>query len=156
MSPLDIGATSDDSVSTDEGAEHRDFCQRMLQMFNVKEGKQFELDARVGLNGCQSSWNFHCVLDEGTRTFFVWLADISIECFTKTTFLSLTNFAEAQGAENVVLIQFRDHAQKVQFQRLFKVLDAERMNKREMEAVVGPAKIDEYVEKYALYKIELQ
>lgn len=60
-SPLDIGATSDDSVSTDEGAEHRgtfslsypflDFCQRMIQMFNVKEGKQFELDARVGLNG---------------------------------------------------------------------------------------------------------
>jgi len=23
----------------------------MIQMFNVKEGKQFELDARVGLNG---------------------------------------------------------------------------------------------------------
>ena len=122
ISPLDIGATSDDSVSTDEGAEHRgtlphrypflDFCQRMIQMFNVKDGKQFELDARVGLNGSHTSWSFPCVLDESSATFFVWLADITIECFTKTTFLSITNFAEAQGAESVVLVQFRDHVQK--------------------------------------------
>ena len=81
----------------------------MMQMFNVKDGKQFELDARVGLNGSQSSWSFPCILDEASGTFYVWLADITLECFTKTTFLSLTNFAEAQGAEKVVLVQFRDH-----------------------------------------------
>lgn len=83
-----------------------------MQMFNVKNGKQFELDARVGLNGGQSSWSFPCILDEASGTFYVWLADITLECFTKTTFLSLTNFAEAQGAEKVVLVQFRDHVQK--------------------------------------------
>lgn len=69
----------------------------MMQLFNVNESetKQYELDARVGLNGCQSNWSFPCILDEAEGTFYVWMADITIERFTKTTFLSLTNFAEA-------------------------------------------------------------
>jgi hypothetical protein len=36
------------------------------------------------------------------------------------------------------------------------VLDAERVNKRDLEELVGAHKVDEYAEKYALYRIELQ
>lgn len=100
---------------------------RLSQLFQIQEGqgKHFELDSRVGLNGSQSCWNFPCVLDEH-QTFYVWLGDISLERFTKTTFLNLTNFAENQGATQVVLVQFRDHVQKGKLSRLCLILYHQR------------------------------
>lgn len=129
----------------------------MMQLFQVADGKgkQFELDSRVGLNGSQTCWNFPCLLDTEHKTFFVWLGDISIERFTKTTFLNLTNFAENAGAIKIVLVQFREHLQKSQFQKLFKVLDAERCSKRGMQELMGSENLQENVEKYALYRISL-
>jgi hypothetical protein len=116
---------SDDSASTDEGAVQQgkqlstyststDYCHRMMELFQVKDGqaKYFELDSRVGLNGSKTCWSFPCVLDEETQRFFVWLGDITVDRFTKTTFLNLANFAESNGAKQMVLIQFRDHVQK--------------------------------------------
>jgi hypothetical protein len=32
--------------------------------------------------------------DEESHRFYVWLGDLAIEKFTKTTFLNLVNFAE--------------------------------------------------------------
>jgi len=155
---IDHEEASDDSASTDEGAvQIQDYNQRMMQLFKMKEGqaKHFELDSKVGLNGQQTCWSFPCMLDASRGTFFVWLGDITIDCFTKTTFLSLTNFAEEKGATKVILVQFRDHVQKVQFQRLFKVLDAERCSKRSMQELMGSDKLEENVETYALYRIAL-
>lgn len=43
-----------------------------------------------------------------------------------------------------------------QFQKLFKVLDAHRVSKRGMQDLMGTERIDEYVEKYALYRIDLE
>ncbi len=43
-----------------------------------------------------------------------------------------------------------------QFQKLFKVLDAHRLSKRSMQELMGEAKLDENVEKYAVYRISLK
>lgn len=83
-----------------------------MQLFQIKDGKQYELDSKVGLNGSKTCWSFPCVYDDAREKFFVWLGDITIERFTKTTFLNLVNFAERAGAKQLVLIQFRDHVQK--------------------------------------------
>lgn len=130
----------------------------MMNLFQVQDGqvKHFELDARAGLNGARTCWSFPCVLDESRQMFFVWLGDVTIERFSKTTFLNLANFAEANSAKRLVLVQFRDHVQKVQFQKLFKVLDAERVSKRGMQELMGNEHLEENVEKYAIYRMDIQ
>jgi hypothetical protein len=76
------------------------------------QGKIFELDSRVGLNGSQCYWSFPCLNDEQKQRFFIWLGDVTIEKFTKTTFLNLADFAEKSKAKQMVLVLSRDHAQK--------------------------------------------
>ena len=44
----------------------------------------------------------------------------------------------------------------VQFQKLFKVVDADRVSRRGMQELMGDDKLDQKVEKYALYKIQIQ
>jgi hypothetical protein len=70
--------------------------------------------------------------------------------------MNLANFAESNGAKQMVLVQFRDHVQKVSFQKLFKVLDADRVSKRGMQELMGTVGLEENIEKYAVYRIELQ
>jgi len=96
---------SDDSASTDEG-HNQDYCQVMMKLFQISQGqaKHFELDSKVGLNGSKTCWSFPCVYDEQRSKFFVWLGDITIEKFTKTTFLNLTSFDENTGAKQMILI----------------------------------------------------
>jgi hypothetical protein len=52
------------------------------------------------------------VYDDSTEKFFVWMGDVTIDKFTKTTFLNLVNFAQNLGATNMVLIMNREHTQK--------------------------------------------
>jgi hypothetical protein len=142
----------------------------MIEMFNVSgKSRSYELDSRSGLNGSRCNGSYSCLMDESRSTFFVWLgAQITIEQFTKTSYLSLTNFAEAQGATKVVLVQARDHHQKgnslfslkifvgiVNFQKLFKVLDAQRLNKKALQGLVVDDKIEEAFEAFAFYVIQL-
>lgn len=42
-----------------------------------------------------------------------------------------------------------------QFQKLFKVLDAHRVSKRGMEELMQADKLNEYIETYAVYRIDL-
>jgi hypothetical protein len=42
-----------------------------------------------------------------------------------------------------------------QFKRLFMVLDAIRVSKKKMGEMMGTDKLQEYIEKFALYSIEL-
>lgn len=72
----------------------------------------FDLDSRVGLNGSQSNWSFSTLFDETNKRFYVWLGDVTLDKFTKTTFLNIVNFAEKTGATQVILVLFRDHSQK--------------------------------------------
>jgi len=54
----------------------------------------YEFDARIGLNGQQCLWKFPCLLDLSQNKFFVWMGDVTIEKFTKSTFMNLVGFAE--------------------------------------------------------------
>lgn len=86
----------------------------MQQIFKVnnEKVKMFEIDSRVGLNGSTTNWQFSCMQDEERKNFIVWLGDISIDKFTKTTFMNLVNFAEKAGCAKMILVQNRDHCQK--------------------------------------------
>jgi hypothetical protein len=44
----------------------------------------------------------------------------------------------------------------VQFQKLFKVLDAGRVSKRGMQELMGSERLEDNIEKYAVYRIDLQ
>ena len=86
----------------------------------------------------------------------MWMGEVTIDRFTKTTYLNLVNFAETQGAKQIVLLCSREHHQKDQFQRLFKVLDAERVSKRGMKELMGEDGLEENALRYAVYRIELE
>jgi len=94
-------------------------------------------------------------LEEEAKAFFVWIGSITIDKFTKSTFLNLVNFAEKQHAKKLVLIQDRAHTQKDQFRKLFKVLDAKRVGKNGMKEMMTEENLSEWMEIYAVYQIEL-
>jgi len=94
-------------------------------------------------------------LDEENKRFYIWLGDITIDKFTKSTFMNLVTFAESKGAVNMTFIQTRDHCQKGDFKKLFKVLDAIRVNKKGMKEILRAEKISSYVKQYALYQVDL-
>lgn len=79
---------------------------------NEMNVKLYEFDARVGLNGSYSQWNYPCIFNEENRVFFVLIGDVTIDKFNKTSFMNLVAFAEKAGAAKMVLIQERDHVQK--------------------------------------------
>lgn len=86
----------------------------MLNMIKVENDafKLFELDSMVGLNASHHFQSFTCLFEEDKKRFFVLLGDITIDKFTKSTYLNLVSFAEKQGANSMVLIQNRDHSQR--------------------------------------------
>jgi len=47
-----------------------------------------------------------------TLNFYVMLGNVTIEKFTKSTFLNLVAYAEKAGAKQMILIQKREHTQK--------------------------------------------
>jgi len=125
-------STSEDTSSQD-GSEG--YYGKMLQLFKG-ERDQFsavEFDSRVGLNCSQIHSTFQCLLDSGNKRFYVWLGDMTIDKLTKSSFLNLANFAEERFASKMILILNRDHFQKNEFKRLFKVLDAKRVGKKGMK-----------------------
>jgi len=117
--------------------------------------KLFDLDSKVGLNGQLSHWSFPSLFDEQSGNFFVWLGDVTIDKFTKSIFMNLVSFAEKKGACSLILIQNRDHCQKENFRKLFSVLDAHRVGKSGMTKMMTEEKLQEWIDIYALYQIEL-
>lgn len=75
-----------------------------LVKVNEDKFKLYEFEAKVGLNASQSHSYFSCLLEETSQRFFVWLGDVTIDKFNKSTFLNLVNFAEENGATSMVLI----------------------------------------------------
>jgi hypothetical protein len=150
-------STSDDSDSVENGAASHGSCLKLMKMIKLNDDKfkLMDFDAKVGLNASVLHHNYPCLLDEDKKKFFVWLGDITIDKFNKSTFMNLANFAENNGATSMVLIQNRDHCQKDQFRKLFKVLDAHRVKKGGMKEMLNKEKIEEYMQKYGLYQISL-
>ncbi len=48
--------------------------------------------------------------------------------FDRNTFMTLANFGEEQGARSMYLLLDRKHEQKSLFDKLFRVIDAKRVN----------------------------
>ena len=84
----------------------------MRKLFKVKQEKSadYEFDSRIGLNGSQIHSTFPCLLDSENKRFYVWLGDITIDKFTKSTFMNLANFGESKEALSMVFVQLRDHS----------------------------------------------
>ena len=113
--------SSDDSASTEEFGKltlvliwDLDNCSKMTTMFKIEAErcKLFEVDSRVGLNGSNTLWSFPCLQDDVREHLIVWLGDINIEKFTKTTFMNLVNFGEKANCKKIVFVVDRDHNQK--------------------------------------------
>lgn len=87
---------------------------KLRQMFKVSDlgTKLIDIDSKVGLNGSQTHWSFPCMHDEESQRFYVWLGDVSIEKFTKTTLMNLVSFAEKAGSTKMILVMDREHPQK--------------------------------------------
>ena len=130
----------------------------MMSLLQCKDGeaKYFDIESKTGLKGSQTCWSFPCIYDQARQKFFVWMGEVTIDRFTRTTYLNLVNFAENQGAKQMVLICNREHTQKDQFQRLFKVLDAERVSKRGRKELMGEDGLEENALRYAVYRIALE
>jgi len=95
-------------------------------------------------------------MDNENKRFYIWLGDITVNKFTKSTFMNLANFAESKGALSMVLVLIRDHCEKDDFKKLFKVLDGKRVGKKGMKSMMGEEDILSYIEKYALYQVALE
>jgi len=113
-------STSDDSDSVENGAASHGSCLKLMKMINLTDDKfkLMDFDAKVGLNASVLHHNYPCLLDEDKKKFFVWLGDITIDKFNKSTFMNLANYAESNGATSLVLIQNRDHVQKRLIQKV--------------------------------------
>ncbi len=121
-SPVAAEMPSNDSCSTDgevlDGSlallTPIDQSSKLRQMFKVSEKgtKLIDIDSKVGLNGSHTHWSFPCMHDEESQRFYVWLGDVSIEKFTKTTLMNLVSFAEKAGSTKMVLVMDREHPQK--------------------------------------------
>jgi len=107
-SPVAADSTSDDSLSIEEGEENGS-CSKLRKLFKTQQSSAYEFDSLVGLNGSQIHSSFPCLLDEEKKRFFIWLGDITINKFTKSTFMNLADFAEKKGALTITVILFRDH-----------------------------------------------
>jgi hypothetical protein len=81
-------------------------CSKLIKLFKVTEGKFkiMDFEVKVGLNAQTTFQIFPCLLDEVSRTFYIWLGDITIEKFNKSTFMNLTNYAEENNAKKMVIV----------------------------------------------------
>ena len=123
----------------------------------------YEIDSRMGLNGCKCHWVFPCLMEEQSQRFFVMLGEASIDKLTKSTFLNLVDFAEKASAIELVLVLTRDHPQKGNFiffktlledyKNLFKTIDAHRIGQNGMKSMIAEDQVAEAVLKFALFGI---
>jgi len=68
--------------------------------------------------------------------------------------MNLANLAEAKGANEMYLILNRDHCQKSQFNRMFKMIDAERVNSASVQDLIKKDLLAKVLD-VAFYKISL-
>lgn len=113
-------------------------CQPLTKVLALASGKFkcFVIESCFGLRGNETLRAYPCVLDQCTRTFFVWLGDTVFTSFTKHTFMNLCDLAESHGAASVIFVLDREHSQKTDYRRMFQVVDAARLSKDAMALLV--------------------
>jgi len=152
-------STSEDTLSINKSLNSSPeaiACQPLLEKIEVSKSKYqtFLIDSVAGLSGNEKLREYPCLLNEENSKFFVLLGDTEFSLFSKSTFMNLCNFAEKNGASSVVLLLDREHAQKSQYRRMFKVIDAERLCKDEAEALLAEGK-KSCVQETTFYEVEL-
>lgn len=107
--------------------------------------KTFLIESCFGLQGNETLRAYPCVLDEVRGTFFVWLADTDLAAFTKHTFMNLCDFAEDNMATDVIFLIDRNHAQRHEYKRMFRVIDAIQLDAEEASVLIrkDPGSSDE-------------
>ena len=121
-----------------------------------------------GLNGSTTLRVYPCMMEQLTKKFFVWLRDVDLQSFNKATLLNLTGFAEDHQCEELYLVLDRDHPQKgririetlhhflEQFKKMFTVLDAERVGRKEITTLIADkARSEKTLLRQAIYKLDL-
>lgn len=68
--------------------------------------------------------------------------------------MNLSNLAESKGASSVTLILDRAHEQRSQYERMFKVLDAERMRSASVQKLIRKDLISKYLD-IVFFRVEL-
>jgi len=146
-SPVVAESTSEDSYSNEDEDSPHGSCSKLLKLLKTSEGfyKLSEFDCRVGLNAAHLHANYPCLLDTQHNRFFVWMGDVPIDKFNKSTFMNLANYAEKNGATSMILVQSRNHVQKNEFRKLFKVLDAKRVMKKGMKEMMTEERITDWI-----------
>jgi hypothetical protein len=115
-------STSDDTSSLEEDthSEHGNLSAtltpigsvtQLLKLLKVSPGfyKLSEFDCRIGLNASQIHATYPCLLDQQNKIFYIFMGDIPIEKFSKSTLMNLANYAEKNGASSAIFVQNRNH-----------------------------------------------
>lgn len=118
----------------------------------------FVIDSCYGLTGKETLRQFPCLFNCDQLQFFVWLGDLPLNLFSKSTLMNLADFAEKQGATSLVLLVDREHPEKVAYKRMFDVIDARRLSSKAVAPLVkadGAPALKQVTSKLAFYEMEL-
>ena len=85
----------------------------------------FDIESKAGLSGYDTMASFECLLAE--ETFYVQLGVTPFALFDKSTYLNLLDFAESQSAKQCVLLLAREHPERREYERTFRVIEAIRV-----------------------------
>lgn len=89
--------------------------------------KTFVIQSEGGLLGTDVMAEFPCVLHCEKKRFFTALGSTDFQFFTKSTLLNLCNFAEDEGATELVFLLDRNHAERTKYRSTLKVVDARQL-----------------------------
>lgn len=82
------------------------------------------------------------------------MADTEFQLFSKSTFMNLCNFAEDKGATSIILILDKEHNQKKEYRRMFKVIDADRIRTSQVKSLLKEDQMKATAE-YSFFQMEL-
>lgn len=95
----------------------------------------FTIESQGGLLGTDTLAEFPCVHESATHRFFVQIGMTDIAFFTKSTLLNLCDFAEKQGASELIFILDRDNDHASKYKSTLRMVDAEKLGKLEVNGL---------------------
>jgi hypothetical protein len=147
----DSSETQSDT-SSDLSLEVSATVKPMLDILKLDKFDSFVIDSHAGLTGTTVIAQYPSILD--SKKFFVWIGNSEFSYFGKHTFLNLANFAEEKGAESIFFIVSGKNEQRREYERMFKVIDAERVRSLSVQDLIKKDLIAKVLD-LAFYKLDL-
>lgn len=94
--------------------------------------KTFVITSEGGLLGTDVLAKFPCAHNLDKSVFCVLIDKTEFVYFTKSTLLNLCNFAEEQGARELVFIVDRKHPERSKYRSTMKMVDARSLGTKEI------------------------